>query len=77
MNKAELYDDIPYQILERLGLPFNYIELSLDQKDFVNYFMDDATNIFLKNLELQDKVYELEDEVADLKYELKNLAGEK
>ena len=77
MNKAELYADIPFQILERNGLPLSYIELSLDQKEFVDYFMDDATNIFITNLQLQDKVIELEDKVADLEYELKNLAGEK
>ena len=38
---------------------------------------DDATNIFITNLQLQDKVIELEDKVADLEYELKDLAGEK
>jgi hypothetical protein len=77
MNKAELYADIPYQILERNNLPFNYIELSLDQKEFVDYFMDDGVNLFLTNIQLQDKVIELEDKVADLEYELKDLAGEK
>ena len=77
MNKAELYADIPYQILERNGLPLSYIELSLDQKEFVDYFMDDGVNIFLTNIQLQDKVIELEDKVADLEYELKDLAGEK
>ena len=77
MNNAELYGDIPYQILERNNLPFNYIELTLDQKEFVDYFMDDAKNIFITNIELQDRVIELEDKVADLEYELKDLAGEK
>jgi len=76
MNKAELYADIPYQILERNGLPFSYIELSLDQKEFIDYFMDDGVNLFLTNIQLQDKVIELEDKVADLEYELNNLAGE-
>ena len=45
MNKAELYADIPYQILERNNLPLSYIELSLDQKEFVDYFMDDGVNL--------------------------------
>ena len=77
MNKAELYADIPYQILERNNLPLSYIQLSLDQKEFVDYFMDDGVNLFLTNIQLQDKVIELEDKVADLEYELKDLAGEK
>ena len=51
--------------------------MSLDQKEFVDYFMDDGVNIFLTNIQLQDKVIELEDKVADLEYELKDLAGEK
>ena len=53
MNKAELYADIPYQILERNNLPLSYIELSLDQKEFVDYFLGDNVGASTK-YELKD-----------------------
>jgi hypothetical protein len=36
MNNAEVYEKIRYQSLERNGFPTNYIELTVDQKTFID-----------------------------------------
>ena len=76
MNNAELYGNIPMQILERLGFPLNYLQLSLDQKDLIDHIFDGAAEIYAINLKMEDEINRLEDKVADLQYELNNLAGE-
>ena len=75
MNNAEIYEMIPFQVLERVGFPTNYIQLSLDQKFFVDCVFNNSRDIFSENLRMQDKIYHLEDKVADLQHELKDLAG--
>ena len=77
MNNAELYGNIPMQVLEQLGFPLNYLQLSLEQKDFIDHIFDGTAEVYAKNLKMQDKIYHLEDKVADLQHELNNLAGEK
>jgi hypothetical protein len=77
MNNAQIYDMIPYQLLERVGFPSTYINLTLDQKAFIDDVFANNSEIALANLHLMDRVTELEDKVADLEYELKDLAGEK
>lgn len=77
MNNNIIYDMIPYQLLERVGFSTTYIQLSLDQKFFIDNILGNSCELAAKNLDLIDKVYELEDEVADLEYKLKNLTGKK
>ena len=77
MNNAEIYEMIPFQVLERVGFPTTYINLTLDQKAFIDDVFANNSEIALANLHLIDKVTELEDKVADLQHELNNLAGEK
>ena len=76
MNNAELYGNIPMQVLEQLGFPLNYLQLSLEQKDLIDNIFDETAEIYAKNLKMQDEIYHLEDKVADLQHELNNLAGE-
>jgi hypothetical protein len=78
MNRElmEENEQIPFQVLERVGFPTNYIQLSLDQKFFVDCVFNNSRDIFSENLRMQDKIYHLEDKVADLQHELNNLAGE-
>jgi hypothetical protein len=68
---------IPYQLLERIGFSTTYIQLSLDQKFFIDNIFGNSSELAANNLNLIDKVYQLEDEVADLEYKLKNLTGKK
>ena len=77
MNNSQLYEEIPFLLLERLGFPINYIELNLDQKEFIDTLFYQNSMITKTNIDLQDRIYELEDKVADLEHELKDLAGEK
>lgn len=77
MNNAEIYEMVPFQVLERVGFPISYMQLSLDQKFFVDCVFNNSRDIFSENLRMQDKIYHLEDRVADLQHELKDLAGEK
>ena len=76
MNNSQIYDMIPYQLLERVGFPTTYINLTLDQKAFIDDVFANNSEIALANLHLMDRVTELEDRVADLEHELKDLAGE-
>ena len=68
MNNAEIYEMVPFQM--------SYMQLSLDQKFFVDCVFNNSRDIFSENLRMQDKIYHLEDKVADLQHELNNLAGE-
>ena len=77
MNNAELYGNIPMQVLEQLDFPLNYLQLSLEQKDLIDHMFNGTAEIYAKNLKMQDEIYRLEDKVADLQHELKDLAGEK
>ena len=76
MNNAEVYEKIHYQSLERNGFPTNYIELSVDQKTFIDEVFHVAANSLSVSAKMQDVIYELEDKVADLQHELNNLTGE-
>ena len=76
MNNAEVYEKIRHQSLERNGFPTNYIELSVDQKTFIDEVFYLAANSLSVSAKMQDVIYELEDKVADLQIELNNLAGE-
>ena len=76
LNNAEVYEMIRYQSLERNGFPTNYIELTVDQKMFIDEVFHTAANSLSVSAQMQDVIYELEDKVADLQYELNNLTGE-
>tara|TARA_A100001515_G_scaffold34422_1_gene26787 strand:+ start:3523 stop:3747 length:225 start_codon:yes stop_codon:yes gene_type:complete len=63
MNNGEEYGNIPFRILEDVGLPFNYIELSYEQQAFVDYFLDTMT-------EMRDNITRLEEHADQLEREL-------
>ena len=77
LSNAEVYEQIRYQSLERNGFPTNYIELTVDQKAFIDEAFHAAANSLSVSAKMQDVIYELEDKVADLQHELNSLAGEK
>lgn len=77
MNNHLIYGMIPYQLLGRIGFPTTYTQLSLDQKFFIDNVFGNNDKVAAENLNLVDKVYQLEDKVADLEHELKNLTGKK
>jgi hypothetical protein len=77
MSNVRLYEEIPLQILEQLGFPLNYHQLSLEQKDLIDHIFNGTAEIKAKLYNCREKVFLLEDRVADLEYELRDLAGEK
>ena len=77
VNNHLIYGMIPYQLLGRIGFPTTYTQLSLDQKFFIDNVFGNNDKVAAENLNLVDKVYQLEDKVADLEHELKNLTGKK
>lgn len=66
MNNAELYKEIPFMMLERVGFPNNYIQLSLEQRQFIDLIFDETAKVYASNLKMQDQICVLEDKVADL-----------
>ena len=84
-NIEEHYEEIPFVLLERAGFTTNSAWLNDDQRrlfEHVFYERYKLLEVKLKQAkeyieELEDEQRFLEDKVADLRYELKNLAGEK
>jgi len=59
MSHAEEYEKIPFRYLEEMGLPLNYIQLSYEQQNFVDYFLDTM-------VEMRDNIQSLEEDVDKL-----------
>jgi len=84
-NIEEHYEEIPFTLLERAGFPINSAWLSDDQRRLLEHiFYERYAELDAKSLQAKEYIEELEDEqrylqdkCADLRYELKNLAGEK
>ena len=79
------YDEIPFSLLERAGFPTNSAWLNDDQRRLLEHiFYERYAELDAKSRQAKEYIEELEDEqrfledkVADLRHELKNLAGEK
>ena len=84
-NIEEHYEEIPFTLLERAGFPINSAWLSDDQRRLLEYIFNERYKLLEVKIsqakeyieELEDEQRFLEDKVADLRHELKNLAGEK
>ena len=59
MSHAEEYEKIPFRYLEEMGLPLSYIQLSYEQQNFVDYFLDTM-------VEMSDNIQSLEEDVDKL-----------
>ena len=63
MSHAEEYEKIPFRYLEEMGLPLSYIQLSYEQQNFVDYFLDTM-------VEMRDNIQSLEEDVDKLERQL-------
>lgn len=63
MSHAEEYEKIPFRYLEEMGLPLSYIQLSYEQQNFVDYFLDTM-------VEMSDTIQSLEEDVDKLERKL-------
>ena len=63
MSHAEEYEKIPFRYLEEMGLPLSYIQLSYEQQNFVDYFLDTM-------VEMRDNIQSLEEDVDKLERKL-------
>ena len=59
MSHAEEYEKIPFRYLEEMSLPLSYIQLSYEQQNFVDYFLDTM-------VEMRDNIQSLEEDVDKL-----------
>ena len=84
-NFEQHYEEIPFLLLERAGFPTNSAWLNDDQRRLLEHiFYERYAELDAKSRQAKEYIEELEDEqrylqdkCADLRYELKNLAGEK
>ena len=85
MNLEKHYEEIPFSLLERAGFPTNSAWLNDDQRRLLEYIFDERYRLLDVKVaqakeyieELEDEQRFLEDKVADLRHELKDLTGEK
>ena len=69
MSHAEEYEKIPFRYLEEMGLPLSYIQLSYEQQNFVDYFLDTM-------VEMSDNIQSLEEDVDKLERKLDIVTAE-
>ena len=69
MSHAEEYEKIPFRYLEEMGLPLSYIQLSYEQQNFVDYFLDTM-------VEMRDNIQSLEEDVDKLETALEIATAE-
>jgi hypothetical protein len=85
MTFEQHYEEIPFVLLERAGFPTNSAWLNDDQRSLLEHIFYERFKLLTNKLdrsydyihELEDEQQTLEDKVADLEYELRDLAGEK
>ena len=83
MSSEEIYNSVAYFMKEELGLPYNYDDLSIEQRVFIDAFVENfetETEQQIANLEmtiadLERDVVELEVENRSLEKELSNREG--
>ena len=85
MTFEQHYEEIPFNLLTRAGFPTNSVWLNDEQRSLLEYIFNERYKLLEIKLDgsykyihdLEDEQRYLEDRVADLQHELKDLAGEK
>lgn len=67
MTSEETYNSIAYYIKDEVGYPYNYTELSIQQRVFVDSFVEEFDR------DASEKISELQFIVEDLEVEVSNL----
>mgnify|MGYP003120919779 CR=1 FL=1 len=85
MTFEQHYEEIPFVLLDRAGFPTNSAWLNDEQRSLLEHIFNERYKLLESKLnssykyihDLEDEQRYLEDRVADLQHELKDLAGEK
>ena len=64
MSSEEIYNSVAYFMKEELGLPYNYDDLSIEQRVFIDAFVENFET------ETDQQVANLEMTISDLEREL-------
>jgi hypothetical protein len=83
MTSEEIYNSVAYFMKEELGLPYNYGDLSIEQRVFVDAFVENFDsemdqqigNLEMTILDLERELVEVELENRSLKKELNDREG--
>ncbi len=74
MSSEEIYNSVAYFMKEELGLPYNYDDLSIEQRVFVDAFVENfetETDQQIANLEMT--ISDLERELTETELECRRL----
>ena len=74
MSSEEIYNSVAYFMMEELGLPYNYDDLSIEQRVFVDAFVENfetETDQQIANLEMT--ISDLERELTETELECRRL----
>ncbi len=83
MTSEEIYNSVAYYMKEELGLPYNYDDLSIEQRVFVDAFVENfdtemdqqIANLEMTILDLERELVEAELENRSLQKELSDREG--
>ena len=83
MTSEEIYNSVAYFMKEELGLPYNYDDLSIEQRVFVDAFVENfdtemdqqIANLEMTILDLERELVETELENRSLQKELSDREG--
>jgi len=83
MTSEEIYNSVAYFMKEELGLPYNYDDLSIEQRVFVDAFVENfdtemdqqIANLEMTILDLERELVEAELENRSLQKELSDREG--
>ena len=83
MSSEEIYNSVAYFMKEELGLPYNYDDLSIEQRVFVDAFVENfdtemdqqIANLEMTILDLERELVEAELENRSLQKELSDREG--
>jgi len=74
MSSEEIYNSVAYFMKEELGLPYNYDDLSIEQRVFIDAFVENfetETDQQIANLEMT--ISDLERELTETELECRRL----
>ena len=74
MSSEEIYNSVAYFMKEELGLPYNYDDLSIEQRVFIDAFVENfetETDQQIANLEMA--ISDLERDLAETELECRRL----
>lgn len=77
MTSEEIYNSVAYFMKEELGLPYNYDDLTIEQRVFVDAFVENfetETEQQIANLEMT--IFDLERELVEVELENRSLQKE-